>query len=88
MAFVIWGQFLDHDIDLTEAGKTESMNIDVPETDPFFHGDHEIEFKRSIFLKDDGFNPREYPNEITSWIDGSQVYGSDEATARFLRSFS
>ena len=34
MAFVFFGQFLDHDISLTEAG-SEYMPIKVPECDEF-----------------------------------------------------
>lgn len=36
MGFTIWGQFLDHDLDLTEAAKTESMPIPLRMTDPFY----------------------------------------------------
>ncbi len=36
MAFTIWGQFLDHDLDLTEAAKVEQLPIAVPPKDPFY----------------------------------------------------
>lgn len=32
--------------------------------------------------------PPSYPNEVTHWWDGSQLYGSDVATSNRLRSFS
>ena len=45
-----WGQFIDHDIDLTESG-TVAMNIPVPAGDPTFdptdQGDLSIAFNRS-----------------------------------------
>ncbi len=45
-----------------------------------------IPFKRSAFtLNSNGV--RTQTNQITSWIDGSQVYGSDTLTASKLRTF-
>lgn len=45
-----------------------------------------IPFKRSAFtLNSNGV--RTQTNQITSWIDGSQVYGSDTLTASKLRNF-
>src|SRR5204863_5487461 len=32
-------------------------------------------------------NPRQQVTDITSWIDASMVYGSDQATADSLRTF-
>ena len=93
--FWVWGQFLDHDIDLTkgpEAGQEEPANIPVPTGDPFFDpfntGTQEIGLTRSGFdpsTGTDSDNPREQVNEITSFIDASMIYGSDPATAASLR---
>ncbi len=88
-----WGQFLDHDIDLTEGiDPPEPANIPVPAGDPFFDpnntGAIEIAFNRSLYDLNTGtdFNtPREQENEITAWIDASNVYGSDQARANALR---
>lgn len=84
-----WGQFLDHDLDLTEAADpAEPFNIAVPQGDPFFDpfhtGTQEIGLNRSIFLND-GNGVRQQFNEITAYIDASMVYGSDATRAAELR---
>lgn len=86
-----WGQFLDHDLDLTETAEPlESFPIVVPTGDryfdPFGAGGQTIEFFRSEY-RNSIFSgaAREQVNSITSWIDGSNVYGSDDTTARSLR---
>ncbi len=87
-----WGQFLDHDIDLTDGGVDEIADIEVPAGDPFFDPDgtgaEVIPFSRAIFDPATGTdltNPRQQENEITSWIDASMVYGSDAERAAALR---
>jgi peroxidase len=87
-----WGQFLDHDLDLTPATSGETFNILVPTNDPEFDptgtGTEEISFTRSIYDFSTGTsvnNPREQINEITAYIDGSNVYGSNNERAAALR---
>lgn len=90
-----WGQFLDHDLDLTVgATPSEFFPIPVPTGDPFFDpngtGTQVIPLSRANFNPLTGTstaNPRQQVNSITAWVDGSQVYGSDATTAASLRSF-
>ena len=90
----VWGQFLDHDIDLTGTGQTELYDIEVPSGDIYFDpdgsGDDVIRFARSIYDETTGTgtdNPRQQITQITSWVDGSMIYGSDAETAASLREF-
>ncbi|MEM9171119.1 MAG: peroxidase family protein [Pseudomonadota bacterium] len=88
-----WGQFLDHDLDLTEGVvPVESFEIPIPVGDPWFDPRHTgtvaLAFNRSIYDPETGdatVNPRQQINEITGWIDASNVYGSDLTRARALR---
>lgn len=89
----IFGQFLDHDIDLTNTGTSESLPIKIPTGDAFFDptstGTQTMSFSRSLFDSSTGStSARQQINAITAWIDGSMIYGSDSATAASLRSFS
>ncbi|MGH0035647.1 MAG: peroxidase family protein [Myxococcota bacterium] len=82
-----WGQFLDHDLGLTEGvDPPEPAHIAVPAGDRWFDPDDTgaavIPFNRSIH--DEGA-PRQQLNEITGWIDASNVYGSDAERAAALR---
>lgn len=87
-----WGQFLDHDLDLTDGSTDEAAPIVVPPGDPYFDPDgtgaETIPFFRAIHDPATGTdlsNPREQENEITGWIDASMVYGSNEERAAALR---
>jgi hypothetical protein len=88
-----WGQFLDHDIDLTpEADPMVSFDIPVPLGDLFFdpnnEGDKYIVLNRSAHNYGDTRRyPREQLNVITAYIDASNVYGSDGKRAEALRTF-
>jgi len=86
----LWGQFIDHDLDLTPSGATEPMNIAVPAGDPWFDptntGTQTIGFTRSGYVAGTGLtSPRQQPNTITAYLDGSMVYGSDAVRALALR---
>jgi len=88
----VFGQFLDHDIDLSATG-SESFPVPVPAGDPSFDprgtGTVTIPFSRSKFAAGSGTgSPRQQLNAITAFVDGSQVYGSDASRARALRTFS
>lgn len=91
-----WGQFVDHDLDLTEEARpVEAFSIPVPTGDPDLDpnglGNAFIPVLRSRFDTSTGTdpgNPRQQINQITSFLDASNVYGSDEARAAALRTFS
>lgn len=88
----VWGQFLDHDIDLTREGHSESYAINAPigdvYFDPYYTGTQTISFTRSGYLDGTGDaagNPRLQVNEITAFIDASNVYGSTAAVQALVR---
>jgi len=80
-----WGQFIDHDLSLTSSG---AESADIPVNNPMDPLGPSIHFTRSNFDPATGTgpgNPRQHMNEITHWLDGSMVYGSDSSTATALR---
>ncbi len=96
----LWGQFITHEIDFTltqngrvgENGTPEQANIEIDENDSVMgaSGGSQIRFFRSLYVSVvdvNGVEHREHPNSITTWIDGSVVYGSSDSTQNWLRTF-
>ena len=95
----LFGQFLDHDITLTAETDREHccttnsndrdrcFQLAVSPNDPFYsnHGVTCLEFSRSTPFCPANSQVREQFNEITAFVDASNVYGSDQATANLLR---
>ncbi len=83
-----FGQFMDHDMDLTPDGGA-SFPIPVPAGDPI--GPGPLPFTRSQTDPNTGpgtGKPLQQVNVVTSYLDLSQVYGSDATTAAALRTLS
>ncbi len=83
-----WGQFLDHDIDETPiTNPGEAFDIPVPAGDAWFdpegHGTATVPLDRSAWVMVDGV--RQQVNNITAYIDASNVYGSEQHRADWLR---
>ncbi|XP_040574499.1 salivary peroxidase/catechol oxidase [Lepeophtheirus salmonis] len=90
-----FGQYLDHDLSLTpenhvfnccgDNSKDECSAISIPSNDPFYStvGITCLEFTRSQQYCDS--SPRQQFNAIASYVDASNVYGSDSARLAILR---
>ena len=81
-----WGQFLDHDMDLTPTNSGELLQILADPNDPSQMGNQT--FDRSVTDPSTGTstsNPRQQVNAVSSFLDLSQVYGSTQAIADALR---
>lgn len=79
MLMVVWGQFIDHDLDLTRDASGEIIMV------PGLVGP----FQRSVFASGTGTspdNPRAPVNEIAPEIDASMIYGSTAERTMLLRS--
>ncbi|OCT87021.1 hypothetical protein XELAEV_18020714mg [Xenopus laevis] len=73
----------------------EFINIQIPGGDKVFDATNTnkvvIPFQRSKWYPDTGRspnNPREHVNSVTTWIDGSSIYGSSHSWCDALRGFS
>ena len=79
--FTFFGQFIDHDIDLTP----EAHGGDKIE---FTHDDGDFGITRSAATPGTGTdagNPLQFPNVITSYVDASNIYGSHDDVTALLR---
>jgi peroxidase len=75
-----WGQFIDHDLDLMKGGGPDFS----------VHGPDGVTVPVARVADAPGTGPGTgHPaaavNNITGWVDGSMIYGSDAATADHLR---
>lgn len=70
----------------------ECMPIPIPTDDPFYPAVKEgkkqcLHFARSLNAQTQ-LGPREQMNQVTAYLDSSNVYGSDPCEARMLRAFT
>jgi hypothetical protein len=84
-----WGQFVDHDLDLRD--ETPSQEADMPydkhdKLESFSNDVGSIAFSRTPAAPGTGTTtPRQQVNTISSFIDGSQVYGATSSRLDWLR---
>jgi hypothetical protein len=81
-----FGQFIDHDLDLTPTNANDLLTILADPNDPSQMGNQT--FARSVTDPKTGTstrNPAQQINAVTSYLDLSQVYGSSAALADALR---
>ena len=96
---IYFGQFLDHDVSLSPEQELddccthdddECMKIELPTNDPFYSPFNQtcLHLTRSVPHCSSGYPPtmnREQQNVITSFLDASNIYGSDADRGRRIR---
>jgi peroxidase len=84
-----FGQFIDHDLDLTPTNANNTLQILADPNDPSEMGNQT--FARSVTDPSTGTstsNPAQQVNAVTSFLDLSQIYGSTDVVADALRTHS
>jgi hypothetical protein len=85
----VWGQFVDHDIGLRDEAPGESVPIPFDPHDPleaFANDLGAMSFARTRAATGTGVtSPRQQINTVSSYLDGSVVYGIDAARLEWLR---
>ena len=99
MMLMQFGQFVDHDLSFTpevnldletgccedSSASSECLPIDIPLPDPSFTSNCH-DFVRSA-PHCSSSSVRQQFNAITAFLDGSQIYGSEDNLQPFLRSY-
>ena len=83
-----WGQFLDHDLDLSQTDGVNHIDIAIPIGDPEFPDGSVLSMTRAVIDSATGAGTNTAAtavNSITGWLDGSMVYGSTQGVADSLR---
>jgi hypothetical protein len=86
----VWGQFVDHGIDMRDTTPGENAPIPFDPNDPlerFVNDLGIIDFHRSPAAPGTGSSstPRQQINQISSFLDGSQIYGVSPVRLDWLR---
>ena len=95
---MLWSDFINNDIQLTlhqdssHEGGMEEEHIPIPIDDAIMNPvgvpDSRIKYIRTEYIAttgDSSNNPRQFPNEVSTWLDGSSIYSTSSETNGYLR---